>query len=73
MNFLATFDTDLVTPSDPIVFPSAPLNNGNHYDVTTGIYTVPVDGVYEIILHLASYLDSDFAAYIDVDNDHVRF
>ena len=46
----------------------APLNPGGHYDVTTGVYTVPVDGVYEFLLHIWMLDDSGFNAYIEVDN-----
>ena len=43
-SFLATFDTNSVTPSDPIVFNYPVENTGGHYDPTTGIYTVPISG-----------------------------
>ena len=37
-SFLATFDTDSVTPGDPIVFNYIVHNSGGHYNSTTGIY-----------------------------------
>ena len=67
-SFLATLDYDPGTPGDPIVFNVAPLNLGGHYDVATGIYSVPVDGVYEFILHVRCVEDASCAAWIDVDN-----
>ena len=35
--FLATFDTYLLSPTDPVVFNNPVHNNGGHYDPTTGI------------------------------------
>ena len=67
-SFLATLDYDPGTPDDPIIFNIAPLNLGGHYDVTSGIYTVPVDGVYEFILHIRCVNDASCAAWIEVDN-----
>ena len=52
-SFLATFDVlQLNITSNPIVFPVAVMNDGGNYDVTSGIYTVPVDGVYEFVFKL---------------------
>ena len=34
------------SPPNPIVFNYAVLNSGGHYNVTSGIYTVPLDGVH---------------------------
>ena len=71
-SFLASFDYHPGTQEDPIVFNVAPLNPGGHYDVTTGIYTVPVDGVYEFTLHLWTVDDPEFNAYLEVDNVPVK-
>ena len=46
----------------------APLNLGGYYDVTSEIYTLPVDGVYEFILHIRCIDDAGFGAWIDIDN-----
>ena len=72
-SFLASFDYHSGTPADPIVFNVAPLNVGGHYDITTGIYTVPTDGVYEFSLHLWNVDDPEFNAYLEVDNVTVKF
>ena len=72
-SFLASFDHHPGTPGDPIVFNVAPLNPGGHYDVTSGIYTVPVDGVYEFTLHLWNVDDPEFNAHLEVDNVLVKF
>ena len=71
-SFLATFDAGTLTPSDPIVFSYPVHNTGGHYDPTTGIYTVPLDGTYEIIFRIRAYEDSSVAAYLVVDGDIVR-
>ena len=60
-------------PGDPILFDEVRINNGENYDPTTGIYTVPVNGFYEF--HVQTYVNSDgslnWAFYIDVDNTRV--
>ena len=70
-SFLATFDTSPVTPTDPIVFNYPVHNSGGHYDPTTGIYTVPLDGLYEFIFRLQAYSDASVGAYLVVDGDYV--
>ena len=70
--FLAFFDYDPDVPGDPIVFNVAPLNPGGHYDVTTGIYTVPIDGIYEFSLHLLCLNDNQYLAYLEVDDTRVK-
>ena len=65
--FLATFDTTTLTPTDPIVFNYTVHNTGGHYDSTTGIYTTPIDGTYEIIVHLWSDNDVKLGAALTVD------
>ena len=62
-----------MTPSDPVVFDNVMLNTGGHYDPTTGVYTVPVDGDYEFILHFYTYNDFSGHAYLEVDNVRVNF
>ena len=70
-SFLATFDTSPVTPGNPIVFNYPLVNAGGHYDSTTGIYTVPIDGTYEIIVHLWSYNDVNLGVDLTVDGSNV--
>ena len=56
--FLAAVSGGAQIPSNPIVFDYSFINHGNHYDNTTGIYTVPIDGIYEFYVHnllLAGY------------------
>ena len=50
------------------MFNLALLNLGGHYDVTSGIYTVPLDGVYEFMNHMWAIEDAFIGAYIKVDS-----
>ena len=70
-SFLATFDTDQVTPDDPIVFDYIVHNTGGHYDPTSGIYTTPIDGTYEFIVHIWSDNDVNLGAWLTVDGTGV--
>ena len=70
-SFLATFNTGTLTPGDPIVFNYAVHNTGGHYDPTTGIYTVPLDGTYEIIFRIRAYEDPTVPAFLVVDGEVV--
>ena len=58
-------------PTNPIVFDYPILKTGGHYDPTTGIYTVPIDGTYEFVLHFWTYNDASAGAALEVDNTPV--
>ena len=76
LTFLAGISAQTVSPIPaPIVFDDAKINPGNHYDPTTGIYTVPLDGIYEFYAQIESYVDSnnDWAFYIVVDDEDITF
>ena len=68
---MATFDTDTVTPTDPIVFNYPVHNIRNYYSPTTGIYTVPVDGIYEFNIQLYDNNDEDYGVNFVVDGEDV--
>ena len=70
-SFLASFDAGTLTPGDPIVFNYPVHNAGGHYDSTTGIYTVPLDGIYEFIFRIYGYEDNSIGAFLIVDNVQV--
>ena len=74
--FLATIGAGLVTPvPDPIVFNETRLNPGSHFDSTTGIYTIPMNGTYEFNVNVRGQPDSDFGSYLvadGVDIAHAR-
>ena len=69
--FLATMGYGTHSPSDPIVFDVAVQNTGGHYDPTSGIYTAPIDGTYEFIIHTVSANDWVIATYLVVDDTQV--
>ena len=74
--FLATIsEYSISSLTDPLVFDETKINPGGHYDNTTGIFTVPVDGVYEITSHLYNSPDVDnFSShYIKVDGLNVTY
>ncbi len=70
-SFLATFSDSAVTPSDPLVFDFNLLNPGGHYDNSTGIYTVPVTGTYQIIIYIWGNNDPEIRTYLNVDGTRV--
>ena len=72
-SFLATFDEITLTPTDPIVFNYPVLNPGGHYNPNTGIYTIPIDGVYEFIFQLWSDGDRSIYSYLNVDGVQVSY
>ena len=47
--FLATVSNQSipVVPTEPIIWDSAPINPGGHFDTTTGGYTAPFNGYYQ--------------------------
>ena len=69
--FLATFDTRNPGDTNPVIFNDAVLNPGSHYDNETGIYTVPIDGTYELNFNLASSSDTSYNVHFNVDGTRV--
>ena len=47
------------------------LNPGGHYDPTTGIFTVPIDGDYELIVQVLGDDDAEMFIYLNVDGTDV--
>ena len=74
--FLATIGAEEVSPvPNPIPFNETRLNPGGHYDNTTGIYTIPIDGIYEFNINVRGDEDNDFGFYFErdgVDVAHAR-
>ena len=63
---------------DPLVFDQARINPGGHYDPTTGIYTVPEDGIYEFYVHILNGQETEdryaFSLVVDAtDVDYTLF
>ena len=57
------------------MFDEARINPGGHYDPTTGIYTVPQDGIFEFYVHILTEQEDDFvwAFRLEVDNDDIDY
>ena len=47
--FLATISSATISISDqePIIFDTAPINPGGHYNTVLGAYTAPYNGYYQ--------------------------
>ncbi|XP_053408384.1 uncharacterized protein LOC123559718 isoform X2 [Mercenaria mercenaria] len=48
-------ETNLAKDNQIIVFDSALTNEGSGYDTSTGIFTAPVDGMYQFTVHICTY------------------
>ncbi len=72
--FLAFLSSDIEAPSggDPIPFDTAVYDYGNNYDPSTGIYTVPYNGLYLIQSHING-LDHSATHYIKVDGEFTTY
>ena len=73
--FLATISEYSISDlTDPLIFDETRINPGGHYDNTTGIFTVPVDGIYEITSHLYNSPDVDnFSSHLKVDGRNMTY
>ena len=71
-SFLVTFEDGLVSVTEVMVFDSVIMNSGEHYNTSSGIYTVPLDGTYQIVLHVFTDTTDQFGAAMIVDGEFVR-
>ena len=61
--FLAVKLGNVSAVTDPIVFNLTPVNYGGYYDRTTGIDTVPMDGLYEFKVQIYCSLNGNVCVY----------
>ena len=65
--FYATLSANVVfeTDSQTIVFDNDKINEGGHYNVTTGVYTTPVSGIYQFFAYIRSRPKANFHIRVD--------
>ena len=65
--FYATLSVDVVfeTGAQTILFDNDKINEGGHYNVTTGIYTAPIPGIYQFFLYSRSTPKANFHLRVD--------
>ena len=65
--FYATLSDDLVFEIDhrTILFDNDKINEGGHYNLTTGIYTAPVAGIYQFFAYIWSTPNANLHLRID--------
>ena len=56
--FLATIAAETIPISDeePIIFDTAPINRGGHYNTVLGAYIAPYHGYYQLVFHYNTLL-----------------
>ena len=54
--FRATISADTITISEePIIFNTAPINPGGHYNTVLGAYTAPYTGYYQCVFIIGHF------------------
>ena len=68
--FYATLSENVVfeTNYQTIVFDNDKINEGGHYNTTTGVYTAPVPGIYQFFLYSRSTPKANFHLRVDGSN-----
>ena len=68
--FSSYVKTDItgLNKGEVIKFDGLLVNDGNAYDVTTGIFTAPRDGLYLFSYFVEDYTDQDLWVYLRQDN-----
>jgi hypothetical protein len=65
----ATKHTEHLGIGQPIKFDTILTNVGNDYNIHTGIFTVPVDGLYAFSFYIAEYQVHEFLTSLVVDGN----
>ena len=65
--FFATLSGNLIfeTGYQIILFDELKINNGEYYNATTGIYTAPAPGIYQIFWYIRATPKANSLLYID--------
>ena len=73
--FLVAFNQSWGGTQDPLIFNLVYISPGGYYSSSTGMYTAPVDGVYQFSVHMAPFGGNTlFKMKIDnVENDGTHF
>ena len=68
--FYATLSVDVVfeTTHQTIVFDNDKINEGGHYNTTTGTYTTPVAGIYQFFAYIQSTPKANLHLRVDGSN-----
>ena len=78
--FFATLNSEIIfeTPHETIPFNNVKINNGEHYNFTTGIYTAPVTGIYQFFWYIRaspkanSWLSINGDSYVNPWEDYTE-
>jgi hypothetical protein len=73
VHFHVTRNSDFVTKHTPIPFKLALVNEGNAMDLTTGIFTAPMPGIYFFsfadVARLSAESAENFASYLRLNGE----
>ena len=67
LHFYATLSANVVLQKkiQTIIYDNAKINEGGHYDTTTGKYTAPVAGIYQFFAYIKVNPTANFYFFVD--------